>query len=132
MPGTHLLPPNLLNNTRIILLDPSPPEQDPLLDLWTRFSPLPIQRLDDFLSAVENTQKEYNIILPLAGGANTFWQADWDVLDCPKSDLVDALVRRVFNLHHLPDHGRADRTGKIHTRMPALDRGERIGTVAER
>jgi len=85
-------------DTQVMIVDSHP--DGPFYDLWNLFAKLPIIRIN------ETVAKDYegtSIIIPLPGGANTFWQGDWDVLDCGPSPLLSAFSKRVFDFYNI-DH----------------------------
>lgn len=91
-----LLNPASGNNTQIVLMDDH--DDGPYIDLWRLFAKMPIRRLRD-LGPEEPTS---NIIIPLAGGSNTLWQGDWDVLPCRDGSLARAFAHRVLEHYDVP------------------------------
>ena len=81
-------------NTQIIVLDDHP--DGPFLELWAMFSKRPIVRAKDIKQ--DGSLRLDNVIIPLAGGSNPQWQADWDVLPCTHPELLETFSRRI--LHH--------------------------------
>lgn len=49
------------------------------------------------------------IVIPIVGGANSFWQGDWAVLNCTNSALLKAFSRRVLEHYHIQQN---------HTKLP--------------
>lgn len=83
-------------NTQVMIVDTHP--DGSFYELWNLFAKQPIIRIDEVTTKdLEST----NIIVPLPGGANTFWQGDWEMLDCGPSPLLSAFSKRVFNFYNI-------------------------------
>lgn len=82
-------------NTQVVILDER--GDGPYFDLWSIFAKRPTLRLKDL---PETTTFE-NIIVPLAGGSNPFWQGDWDIHSCEESALLRTFARRVLDFYDL-------------------------------
>ena len=87
-------------HTQVMIVDTHP--DGPFYELWNLFAKQPIIRSNEVTAKdLEGT----SIIVPLPGGANTFWQGDWEVLDCGPSPLLSAFSNRVlvfYNIEHEP------------------------------
>lgn len=92
--------PGDVDNTQVLILDGEP--EGPVYDLWGLFSGKPVIRLNDDTVSTVSLHSD-NIILPLAGGSNPFWQADWDVLSCDHSDLLRTFSYRVLDFYKVED-----------------------------
>ncbi|KAI0688908.1 hypothetical protein C8Q76DRAFT_759373 [Earliella scabrosa] len=96
-------------NTQVVILDSHP--DGPYFDLWGLFSDKPVRRLKELDLAATGPQ---NVIIPLAGGGNPFWQNDWETNACQYSILLDTFVDRVLDqtmhLNLAEDAARADGT----------------------
>lgn len=79
------------DNVTILILDDQ--EDGPYHELWHAISPNAVLRATDFPKLSTS-----NIILPIPGAANPFWQGDWADLDCGHSSLLTTFTDRV--LHH--------------------------------
>jgi protein O-GlcNAc transferase len=87
-------------HTQVMIVDSH--IEGPFYELWNLFAKLPIIRSNE---AVAKDYEGTSIIVPLPGGANTFWQGDWEVLDCGPSPLLYAFSKRVldfYNIEHEP------------------------------
>ncbi|KIW92028.1 uncharacterized protein Z519_03604 [Cladophialophora bantiana CBS 173.52] len=91
--------PSDFSNTQVLLLDHLP--DGPYSELWHLFAQKPILRLSDITSSFP--LEPGNIIVPLAGGGNPFWQGDWNLLDCTDSPLLRAFSRRVLSYYQIHD-----------------------------
>ncbi|KAJ9644769.1 hypothetical protein H2201_006078 [Coniosporium apollinis] len=96
--------PDDILNTQIVVVDDY--DEGPYWDLWTVYAGQPIKRLAA-LSADELAGG--NVIVPLAGGSNPLWQADWEPIACSSSPLLSTLSTRVLIFYNistmpLPDH----------------------------
>jgi len=90
--------PGDVSRTQVVVVDDQPDQA--WFGLWRMFSGREPVRLKDILAdparAREFADQRTNIILPLAGGANTLWQNDWVVRDCYHAPLLRLFVRRVM------------------------------------
>ncbi|PLB54755.1 DUF563 domain-containing protein [Aspergillus steynii IBT 23096] len=86
------------DNTQVIILDDN--DDGPYFKLWSIFANKPTLRLKD----LPDNQTLQNIIIPLAGGSNPFWQGDWEVLPCKESSLLRTFTQRVLNTFELGDY----------------------------
>lgn len=82
-------------NTQVVVLDDMP--VGPFYEMWGLLTSLPVLRKSDLLSM--NEIEERTIILPLAGGANPFWEGDWHDLECSTSPLLDVFSARVLDFY---------------------------------
>lgn len=78
-----------ISQTQVVVIDDK--TDGPYFDLWRLFAQKPVLRLKDLTNSTPT-----NIIIPLAGGGNPFWQGDWDVLSCDQSTVLKAFTTRVF------------------------------------
>lgn len=85
-------------NTQVVVLDER--DDGPYFDLWSIFAKKPTVRIKD----VPETTKFENIIVPLAGGSNPFWQGDWEIHSCEDSALLRTFARRVLDFYGLGAH----------------------------
>lgn len=80
---------------RIVILDQY--TKGPYWDLWTLFATGGIDKMEDSkMGATEN------IIIPLAGGSNPFWQGDWEEHACSISPLLRVFSNRILDFYHVP------------------------------
>jgi protein O-GlcNAc transferase len=86
-------------NSQVVILDNL--EDGPFFDLWTLFAKQPPIRLQDVSDATQINLE--NIIVPLPGGANPFWQGDWEPLSCDRSELLQTFSRRVLDFYMIGD-----------------------------
>lgn len=132
--GGPLVDETALANARIVILDSM--EQGPFWDIWGGILPGNMTRLSD---ADPASLASNQLILPLAGGGNPFWQGDWVVHDCHGSALLDVFVRRIFSIFGLespPPAGESkpikltyiDRTNK----RKLLDQDAHVKAIRER
>lgn len=49
-----------------------------------------------------------NIIIPLPGGSNPFWQGDWEPLSCARSKLLKTFSQRILTFYDIDDKLAAD------------------------
>ncbi|KAL4811606.1 hypothetical protein BDW67DRAFT_171595 [Aspergillus spinulosporus] len=85
-----------LANMQIVVLDDI--EDGPFFELWSLLSNKPPIRLKELS---ENTV-HHNIVVPLAGGSNPFWQGDWSIHSCEDSALLRTFSRRVLDFYSIP------------------------------
>jgi protein O-GlcNAc transferase len=90
------LSPAAASSTQVIFLDQH--EDGPFVEMWKLFAKMPIRRFHELNSSEPAT----DLIIPLSGGSNTLWQADWVELDCRESALVKSFVSRVLQLYQVP------------------------------
>jgi protein O-GlcNAc transferase len=82
--------------TQVMILDIHP--GGPFYELWNLFAKQPTIRSNEARAKdLEGT----SIIVPLPGGANPFWQSDWEVLDCTYSPLLSAFSTRVLDFYRI-------------------------------
>ena len=91
-------------SSRVVILDDH--EDGPFYDLWTLFARRPTVRWAN-LSADTVLDKE-NIVIPLPGGSNPFWQGDWKVHSCEQSELLRVFSQRVLGFYQLEADAQAD------------------------
>ncbi|KAL4894412.1 DUF563 domain-containing protein [Aspergillus ambiguus] len=84
-------------NTQVVLLDEY--EDGPYSDLWSILSNEPPLRIKDLPAEVTSE----NIIVPLAGASNPFWEGDWETSLCTDSVLLRTFTDRVLRLYGLED-----------------------------
>ncbi|KAL2850711.1 hypothetical protein BJY01DRAFT_209582 [Aspergillus pseudoustus] len=82
-------------NVQVVLLDDI--EDGPFLDLWSLLSNRRPVRVKE-LSKDSTLQ---NIVVPLPGGSNPFWQGDWSIHSCEDSVLLRTFSRRVLDFYGL-------------------------------
>ncbi|KAH9220726.1 DUF563 domain protein [Leptodontidium sp. 2 PMI_412] len=82
-------------NTQIVILDDH--DNGPYFDLWSLFAKRPVVRWKD----VSESTKVENIIIPLAGGGNPYWQGDWEINQCERSPLLHTFAHRVLDLYNI-------------------------------
>jgi protein O-GlcNAc transferase len=87
-------------NSQVVILDDL--LDGPFFDLWTLFAKQPPVRLQDVSDATSINLE--NIIVPLPGGANPFWQGDWEPLPCDRSELLQTFARRVLDFYMVDDN----------------------------
>ncbi|RMJ23419.1 hypothetical protein PHISP_05699 [Aspergillus sp. HF37] len=80
-------------NTQVVFLDDE--DDGPYFDLWSVFAQKPTLRMKD----VPGITSFENIIVPLAGGSNPFWQGDWEAHSCEDSALLRTFSRRILNFY---------------------------------
>jgi EGF domain-specific O-GlcNAc transferase len=86
-------------NSQVLILDDL--LDGPFFDLWTLFAKQPPIRLQDVSDSTRINLG--NIIVPFPGGANPFWQGDWEPLPCDRSELLQTFTRRVLNFYKVDD-----------------------------
>lgn len=86
------------DNTQVVVLDDK--DDGPYFKLWSIFANKPTLRLKD----LPDDQPPQNVIVPLAGGSNPFWQGDWEVLPCEDSSLLRTFTQRVLDTYDLGDY----------------------------
>ncbi|PYI28959.1 hypothetical protein BP00DRAFT_438081 [Aspergillus indologenus CBS 114.80] len=87
-------------NTQVTFLDPF--EDGPYIDLWHLFAHRTTTRFSSPFTTNPNTSSTpTNLIIPLSGGSNPFWQGDWQPHPCTSSPLLQTFTTRVLKHHHL-------------------------------
>lgn len=86
--GTLWKAPNR-DNIHILVLDDL--EDGPYHQLWHILTPNPVLRASDLAKIPVS-----NVIVPIPGGANPFWQGDWIDLECTRSSLLSTFTRRIL------------------------------------
>ncbi|EED14746.1 DUF563 domain protein [Talaromyces stipitatus ATCC 10500] len=71
----------------------------PYFDLWRILAKMPVVRLPD-LSTDFNSSL---VVVPLPGGSNPIWQADWEPTLCQHSDLLQTFAWRVRQQLNISD-----------------------------
>lgn len=89
-----------VKNTRVVIFDKF--EDGPFFDQWTAFAKRPLVRIQDLQS--DPLPEPENIIIPLAGSANTLWQDDWVPNQCEGSDLLRVFSRRMLDFYAIDDN----------------------------
>ena len=79
-------------NTQVIIFDKY--EEGPFIELWQLFARKPILRWENVTTAQMEGQ---DIIVPLPGHSNPFWEGDWTVHECGKSDLLETFSSRILS-----------------------------------
>ncbi|OJD19413.1 hypothetical protein AJ78_00587 [Emergomyces pasteurianus Ep9510] len=89
-------------NAQVIILDDL--LDGSYFDLWKLFAKQPTIRLKDISASAQINLD--NIIVPLPGGGNPFWQNHWEPLQCEQSELLQTFVKRVLNFYNIRDDTR--------------------------
>jgi EGF domain-specific O-GlcNAc transferase len=92
------------DNPRIIILDDHP--NGPLYDVWGIFAPGGIARKHEI--SPELIPDTSDIIIPLPGGSNPFWQGDWVPHACAPSPLLSVFSKRILSHYGIEQHRLAD------------------------
>lgn len=71
----------------------------PYWDLWTLFAGKPSIRMTEISSRFNIGLMQ--VVVPLPGGSNPFWQGDWTEINCGKSPLLEAFVQRVLAFYEI-------------------------------
>jgi protein O-GlcNAc transferase len=104
--NTAFFSPKDVENAQVVILDDL--LDGPFYDLWTLFATRPMIRLNDVSESTKINSE--NIIVPLPGGSNPFWQGDWEPLSCSRSELLHTFSRRVLDFYQIDeDPGPSDR-----------------------
>ena len=82
---------------RIAILDPH--AEGPFWDLWNLFAPGGVIRKPDLNT---KTFSDSNIIVPLPGGSNPFWQGDWEAHACSPSPVLSTFSNRILDFYKIP------------------------------
>lgn len=77
------------HNIHILILDDL--EDGPYHELWNILTPNPVLRASDLAQI-----PVCNVVVPIPGGANPFWQGDWVDLECTQSSLLSTFTRRIL------------------------------------
>lgn len=86
--------PDLRENVQIIILDNF--LDGPIFDLWSLYASTPPIRMSEI------TDKHLdNVIVPLPGGSNPFWQGDWHQMSCQHSELLRVFSQRIFEFYNI-------------------------------
>lgn len=96
--GRAFLTPDDAPNTQVVILDDAP--NGPYFELWHLFAQKPTLRLADLPDGTDIG----HIIIPLPGGSNPVWQADWEPNTCDHSELLETFSRRVLAHLNISDH----------------------------
>ncbi|KAI0481494.1 hypothetical protein F4859DRAFT_421753 [Xylaria cf. heliscus] len=87
------------DDTQVVILDDR--ADGPYFDLWTLYArrrPLRLAELLDSQTAVKNLAS-VNLIIPLAGSSNPFWQNDAQADQCTNSQTLNVFSRRVLEFY---------------------------------
>jgi protein O-GlcNAc transferase len=88
-----------VDNTQVLILDDHP--DGPYFDLWSMYARRPPVRF----SAIPPTDSaRTNLIVPLAGSSNPFWQAELLSYNCGESVLLRTFSRRVLHFYKVADN----------------------------
>ncbi|KAF3906535.1 hypothetical protein ABW20_dc0107520 [Dactylellina cionopaga] len=71
-------------------------------DMWGYFSDNPIRHIKEWAAEKNTPHCIDNLILPLPGASNPFWQGDWEPRDCERSLLAETVRSRVLNRLQIP------------------------------
>ena len=83
-----------VERTQIMIVDDY--KEGPNYELWTMMAKKPVVRAANATNLINNSD---NIIVPLSGSGNPFWQGDWEVHSCDHSALKNAFTRRVLDFY---------------------------------
>ncbi|KAH9895529.1 hypothetical protein F4778DRAFT_747202 [Xylariomycetidae sp. FL2044] len=91
------------DDTQVVILDER--EDGPYFDLWTLFARRKPLRLRELLSDPVSSAhlSNVNLVVPLAGSSNPFWQGDEKSMQCNESPILEVFVRRVLDFYAIPD-----------------------------
>ena len=81
-------------NVQVIILDDF--HDGPIFDLWSLYASTPPVRM----SEITDNQVD-NVIVPLPGGSNPFWQGDWHQTTCQHSELLRVFSQRIFDFYNI-------------------------------
>ncbi|WPH02112.1 glycosyltransferase family 61 protein [Acrodontium crateriforme] len=84
-----------IKQSRVVFLDKLP--NGPYFDLWSIFAGKLPMRIQD-MSAMDLATT--NILVPLPGSSNPFWQGDWLDLHCGESTLLKLFSNRVLDFYN--------------------------------
>ena len=97
--GKPFFCPEDVENTRVVIFDDH--DEGPFYHHWTALARRPLQRIQDL--CFDATPAPENIILPLPGAANPFWQGDWVPHHCEESKLLQVFSRRMLTFYGIND-----------------------------
>ena len=86
-----------IKNTRVVIFDDH--KEGPFYDQWTAFAKRPMERIKNLPSGLAAE----NIIIPLAGIANPFWQSDWEPKACEEPGLLQVFSQRILDFYDVHD-----------------------------
>lgn len=107
-----------IENTQVLILDDL--LDGPVFDLWTLFASKPVLRMTNMTESTTHTID--NIIIPLPGGSNPFWQGDWEPLSCARSKLLKTFSQRILTFYDIDDKLAADNRPLV---LTFIDRREK-------
>lgn len=88
-----------IESTQVLILDDLP--NGPYHDLWSIFAKRPPTR---FSMMDKDKPLETNLIVPLAGSSNPFWQDQWVALNCGESALLKTFSDRVLDFYNISEN----------------------------
>ena len=97
--GVHFWGGNQKLHNHVILLDDL--DYGPYHDLWQAITPNPVRQLQHLTQDANPVTG--NVLIPLPGGSNPFWQGDWVDIDCGESRLLHNFSRRVLSHFNIRD-----------------------------
>lgn len=80
---------------RLLILDSHP--KGPFWDLWSLFAPGGVFQKENMRKVAPSD----NIIVPLPGGSNPFWQGDWEAHACSVSPLLNVFSDRILDFYNI-------------------------------
>ena len=93
--------PDFRENVQVIILDNF--HDGPIFDLWSLYASTPPVRMSEI------TDKQLdNVIVPLPGGSNPFWQGDWHQTSCQHSELLRVFSQRIFDFYNIDNTSNSD------------------------
>ena len=93
-------------NTRVVIFDDH--EDGPFYEQWAAFGKRPLIRKEAFIFDSDTATEE--IIVPLPGSANIFWQVGPVPSQCKESKLLQVFSQRILDFHSIKDESlRPDR-----------------------
>ena len=107
-----------VDSTQVLILDDHP--QGPFWDLLTLFAKKPIIRMSTL--SVDTELDVENIVVPLPGASNPFWQGDWEVHPCDRSDLLHTFSSRILEFYGTPIEQKGDDSPLV---LTFIDRKEK-------
>jgi protein O-GlcNAc transferase len=75
--------------TQVVIVDSH--TDGPYFELWRILAKMPVVRLSDLSTGFNSSL----VVVPLPGGSNPIWQADWEPTLCHHSDLLQTFAWRV-------------------------------------
>ncbi|KAI0446063.1 hypothetical protein F4803DRAFT_505488 [Xylaria telfairii] len=86
-------------DTQVVILDDR--ADGPYFDLWTLFARRKPLRLTELLAdqAMMGNLGSVNLVIPLAGSSNPFWQNDAHAEQCTNSQTLNVFTRRVLDFY---------------------------------